>query len=366
MKAFAYMGIPMLAILLMSVSPVAADRPEGLEIGVGAVTVLQGTSGMPSDTDSTDVSISLDLEVSRAAGDDGVFLLLLEAGAGAGQDDRLGSIHGLNAASDDDCNVRLSELWYEHSWFGGSAALRTGMVNPGSAGFDGNAVAGSEAEQFLSGGFVNSPVIEFPDNGFGIVLTVSPVSALELGAALMDAEASWNGIGEALFTMAQVCLKPGLGGYEGSYRLYGWMHGADHEIIANPEDEPESNRGFGISFDQYLSETVSLFCRYGVQDRAVSQAGTAWSAGMQWEGPLGSRPSDVLGIAFGSSANGDDHIEANPESQWADESHGELYYRIAAGWNTTITPDVQWVRNPGGLSTSDDIIALGLRMHLMF
>jgi carbohydrate-selective porin OprB len=360
------MGKPLLPVLLLTVHPASADWPDGFELGASAVTVLQGTSGMMSEGDSLDASVSLDLEASQEAGENGMILLLLETGVGEGQDHRTGSVHGLNAAADDDDNIRLSELLYEHSWWDGAAALRTGMVSPCAAGFDGNAVAGSEAGQFLSGGFVNSPVIDFPDNGFGFVLWTSPASALEFAVAVMDAEASWTGFGEALFTMAEVCLKPGIGGREGSYRLYGWMNGADHEVIANPEEGKEGNSGLGISFDQDLSESFSLFCRCGVQDQTVSQMGAAWSAGMQWEGPIGSRPSDILGIACGSAVNGDDHTGANPESEWEDESHGEFYYRIDAGGNITVTPDIQWLRNPGGVSTSDDIIAFGLRMHLSF
>ncbi len=339
---------------------------EGIQWGASAVTVVQGTTGMALEGDSIEATASLDMEASCAAGDNGLFFVLLEAGAGAGCDGRLESLHGLNAAADDNGNARLGELWYQHSWMDGSVALRAGMVNPGSAGFDGNDVAGGEAEQFLSGAFVNSPVIAFPDNGFGIVATAAPVRMLEIGLALQDAEASWSGIGEAVFGMAELRLTPEIGGLAGNYRVYGWLNGADHQLIASPEEEPAGNSGFGISFDQHVTEAIALFCRYGFQDRSVSRFCSAWSAGAQWSGLAAARPDDVLGVAFGSGTVGDDYAEANPDVPWENEYHGELYYRIGVGGNLAVTPDVQWIRNPGGVSTADDVTALGLRMHLAF
>jgi carbohydrate-selective porin OprB len=360
-------GIGLLfSLLLMNSGFAKADWYQEIQVGIGASAVLQGTSGLGSNSDSTDASASIDMEVSYPAGEAGLFLLLLEAGSGGGLDTRVGSIHGLNATADHDPSVRLSEVWYQHSWWNDAAVFRMGMVNPGAAGFDGNLVAGSESEQFLSGAFVNSPVVEFPDNGFGAALKLFLVPGLEIGVVVMDAEASWSGVTGALFTMAEIRLMPGIGNLEGNYRLYGWMNGADHQVIAEPEDEPASNAGFGLSFDQQITGSLSLFCRYGIQDQSVSQLKGAWSAGFQWEGPIGGRPSDLLGFAYGSAMNGDSHIEANPENRWNDESHGEMYYRIAAGDHITLTPDIQWMRNPGGESSPDDLLALGLRMHLAF
>ncbi|MFP4687050.1 MAG: carbohydrate porin, partial [bacterium] len=133
-----------------------------IELAVGMTGIVQGTSGVDEslnpDEDITDASLSFDLEFYVPL-EAGAFYSALEAGEGNGVDGDIPTFSGFNDDADDDQNLRLSELWYEHSWFDKDLRIRVGKVDL-TTDFDVNEVANSETDQFLSGGFVNNLAVE--------------------------------------------------------------------------------------------------------------------------------------------------------------------------------------------------------------
>jgi porin len=89
-----------------------------------------------------------------------------------------------------------------------------------------------------------------------------------------------------------------------------------------------------------------------------------WSVGGQYEGSLPCRDRDILGLgvyqAIGSSAY---RREIDPEFER--ETGLELYYRIAVLPWLTVTPDFQYVFDPGA-SGLDDTAVLALRFRVTF
>ncbi|MBN1545501.1 MAG: carbohydrate porin, partial [Syntrophaceae bacterium] len=178
---------------------------EKIDIAIGATGVLQGSSGakeqLSIDGDVTDGSMSFDLELTIPVEKYGKFYSLFEVGAGDGIDSDIPSLSGFNDDADDDQNIRLTEIWYEHVWLGERLRFRTGKVNL-TTDFDANSVANSETDQFLSGGFVNNLAVEFPDdNGFGAMLWASPNDLWDIGVGIADADADWDDVFEDVFSI---------------------------------------------------------------------------------------------------------------------------------------------------------------------
>ncbi len=54
------------------------------------------------------------------------------------------------------------------------------------------------------------------------------------------------------------------------------------------------------------------------------------------------------------------------DSEFVRETGYELYYRIQVAPWLQITPDLQYITNPGALTSNDDAFVMGLRARLTF
>lgn len=390
-----YLGrIIMLLALIILVGPVNvsfANDPvrkeketplvlEGLKISAGATFVVQGTinanaTGSEGE-DVTDGSYSADIELEKSIGDFGAAFLHLEAGQGDGvmSPDELDLFSGVNKdATGDDADLGIAELWYEHSFLDEKIVLTTGKLDA-TCYFDTNELANDECTQFLSDMFKNSPVIEFPDdNAGGIRLAIDPSEWLEFGewiefgVGIFDANADWENIADNIFAIGEITLKPKLFDREGAYRFYGWFNDNDHTEYLDTTKTEEEGYGFGVSFDQELTDIIAAFFRFGWRNEEVCDCDMSWSIGCQVAGQQWGRTGDTFGLAIGQVMPGDDYADAgNPDH---DEGHFEAYYNVYINDHLSISPDLQIIWNPKGDGTAgrdDTITVLGLRAQLDF
>ncbi len=345
---------------------------EEIEISVGMTIVLQSSIGGEEESNQkgnvTDCSVSFDLEMSKPIFESGMVFSLLQAGQGNGVDGDFTSFSGFNSDADNDNNIRLSELWYEHGWRDMTIRFRIGKINI-TACFDGNRVANSETEQFLSGGFVNNLSVEFPDdNSFGMMLWMTFSDSYELGVGYMDADADWDNAFDDSFLIAQLNLMPDFAGRQGNYRVYGWINNKDHEDLEDTSKASEKNYGYGLSFDQEISDSVILFARYGHQRASVSQIEHAWSIGFQCSGCIFGRDDDSFGFAFGSTILSTtwEAISRAKGVNTSNESHVEMYYNLWINEYLSISPDIQFVKDINGNGDSENVWLLGIRMQMSF
>jgi len=350
-----------------------------IEFAFGATGVLQGSAGakksLTAEKDVTDGSVSFDLELTAPVTERGTAYAHLEAGNGDGIDGDIPTLSGFNDDADDDANVRLTELWYEHRFLGERLALKLGKIDLGGpcgrheSAFDANAVANDECSQFLSSGFVNSLAVEFPDdNGLGITLWASPHELLDIGIGVADADGDWENIFDNVFSMLEFDFKPKIAGRQGNYRIYGWLNDKDHVDIKDVTKTREEGYGFGLSLDQELTDIVTAFARYGWQRGSVYQVEHAWSTGLLFSGKFYGREDDAFGLAYGMAIIGSDwkDIEKANGVNSGNEHHVELYYNFTLNKHISISPDIQWVRNPNGDDDNDDVWAFGLRVQIQF
>ncbi len=158
-----------------------------------------------------------------------------------------------------------------------------------------------------------------------------------------------------------------------------------------------------FNFDQRIWKDIGLWGRYAFNDKQFGEvllggllsSRASWSFGT--EVPIKMltkrRPDDVLGVAYGQiapytrgtitpatpafvSLNGVpattlDQVNANlaqidPGAQSRNEKVLEAYYRFQLNKNVSISPDVQYIWNPGGTGPQPGIFVLGSRLTVTF
>jgi len=343
-----------------------------VDLSLSATGVVQGTTGVKDSLrpggNLTSATMNVDIEAAAEVVPQGSLFVHFKAGAGKGLDGDIGSLSGFNNLAVDEDKARLWEVWYEHKWLDQMLRFRVGKLDL-TTDFDTNQVANDDATQFISSGFVNNLGVEFPDdNAPGAMLWFSPHKLIDLGVGVADATGSWEGIDKNPFVIGEVAFKPTIGGRQGNYRFYGWLNGKDHTEWKDATKTKERNIGFGLSFDQALSDAITAFARYGRQDQKVAQVDQAWSAGLELSGGLYGREKDALGMAYGMALLGKDYEEVTQAGGTliGDEQHAEIYYRWHVHDHLEISPNVQWIRNINGESAHGDVWAFGVRAHASF
>ena len=363
-----------LKVLEQTLTQKGEEKPwyDRIDLSVSGTGVVQGTSGVKESLrpggNLTSGTMNVDIEATADVVENGSLFVHFKAGAGKGIDGDIGSLSGFNNLAVDEERARLWEVWYEHQWLDQRVRLRAGKLDLTTA-FDKNRVANDDKAQFLSKGFVNNLGVEFPDaNGPGGMLWLAPHPLVDIGFGYAAATGRWENIDKHPFGIAEVGFKPKFGGRQGNYRLYGWLNGKDHTEHRDANQTTKRNTGFGLSFDQELSETLTAFARYARQNEKVATVAHAWSAGLELNGKPYGRDDDAIGAAYGMALLGKDYEEVTQAggTSTGDEHHAEVYYRWQAHKHLALSPHLQWVRNINGQSRHGDVWVFGLRAHAAF
>jgi porin len=279
--------------------------------------------------------------------------------------------------ADFDEPIYVAQLWLEQDLWRGRVSLRAGYLDQ-QVSFDRNAYANNEDRQFLSTFLDNDPVVPLR-TGFGALLVVRPWSALELAAGVSDADnvprvlgidTAFDGF-SSLVGYLEATLRvsfPGpRGRLPGSYRLGAFRDGTRRAEFGSGALERGHWGGWG-SFDQLVfaeggesGEGLGLFLRFGVADADVNAVAALLSGGLEYTGLLPGRGRDALGLGAYASLPNDE-----PAADLDGERGLELYYRLQLAPWLALTPDVQWIHDPGGRAAARDAWVLALRTRLAF
>jgi hypothetical protein len=365
-----------------------------LEISGGVTSVIQGTSGN-DEGDATAAAFTIDLNLATHFGSYGSLYVHLEGGDGDGIQEHVPSFSIPNYDAydtkndDDQSGVTISEVFYEFSFFDDKLGFDIGKMDI-SVLFDENEVAGDETTQFLSNIFVKSMgmTIPEPDNFYcpAFMIHYAPMDLLEfrfIGASVKAD--NWDDLfsHSHRFMALQANFRPEIMGRHGNYRFYVWRDNRRHLNNNNVAAAPgrynysvadRDQNGWGLSFDQEITDTIRAFARYSQTEDDIARYDEdeweiipfdkTWSIGADFSGKMWNRKDDVLGIAFGQTILTDDYEKANNHT--GDESYFEAYYRLALHERFSVSPDFQWIKNAGGNSRADDIYIFGIRGQLDF
>ena len=374
----------------------------GLVIGADGTFVAQGTPNANNAGDGEDSifdgSWSTDIEIEKSFDDWGLAFVHLEGGQGNTIEGELSVFSNVNK---DECDtgatIEVSELWYEHYLFNNQLVVTAGKLDP-TVYMDQNEYANDETTQFLGRIFRNAPTIEWPaGNNAGLRLYASfePIDFFEFEFGYLEGDGDWERIFDHNVYMAQVNFKPtklfkdiNSEQWDGNYRFYFWVNDRDHEKLTQEEVASEENKevnfGLGLSYDQMITDVFGIFGRFGWQRPGILPAGSTmatvtdsptldwtWSVGAQMTGKYWMRESDVLAFAVGQVFPSTEWKKASDNNFGRGEGHIEVYYRLQLNECLALSPDIQMIWNPYGVSKSsqgdnDTIFVYGGRAQIDF
>lgn len=312
----------------------------------------------------------------------------------------------------EESRIHLDQAYVQVVRWGGRLIVSGGQIDP-TGYVDTNRYTGNERFQFLANQFANNPTIEFGGSpnfyGLGLRLTAKLTDRLAATMLVEEGDGDYADAFSRPFWIGELDLSLAPGGREGGYRFYVWQNRSRHfnclpesaggglkETLMAPAvpgpvtvqvevpptagcfnasipDEP--NEGVGVSLDQALGEHLGVWTRAGVQDDAVAQFDRHLSFGAQLGGILNGRTRDAIGIAYGMSFLGDSfksYLKSTSITNLKnDEKYIEVYYRWVAngdgeGHGLTLSPDIQWIGDPGGRGDLNAVWLYALRAQVFF
>ncbi len=144
--------------------------------------------------------------------------------------------------------------------------------------------------------------------------------------------------------------------------------GLVRQLVRDTDTRPDDWM-FYYNFDQYLytesedpSQGIGVFGRFGWSDGEATPIEIFYSIGVGGKGIIPERDNDTFGLGYYYA---DMSYDIPFILDIGDEQGIELYYNIEVTPWMHITPDVQYIIDPGG-GAYDDAIAVGIRTHISF
>jgi len=363
----------------------------GLKFGGGITMTGQGATHHKSTAHKGAAALSVDVALESPVGKDGRAVVILDFVRGAGLTNipafftgPNGNPTGTNAdvESFNNDNAHLTQAYYEHT--SGPAVASIGQLDI-TGYMDANEFANNERAQFLANVFVNNPAVEFGGSADfyapGLRFTLTPIDeTLDITVAAFEGDGDYINTFDNPFYMAEIDLKVKPNGREGNYRAFYWNRQGRPSAAntANPNDErliKAENKGVGVSFDQWITGSLGVWLRGGRQRAKVAQFNAFAGGGLHFKGAAFGRPNDRAGLGYGALLMGKDYKDykksVDPAFEDGDEQYIEAYYNFAVGDATDstgfhVSPDYQFVVNPGGDTNASKAHIYGIRLQAFF
>jgi porin len=303
---------------------------------------------------------------------------------------------------------RLTQFSYDQSWLAGKVDVKAGRMTIGedfasfSCDFQNLTFCGSQPGNVRGDIWYNWPVSQW---GTRVKLAVGSQAHVQVGVYQDNpryAEDGWarnqglypNYPGGSTGTLipVEVDWTPSVNGLAGSYKFGGWYDTSNAKDVALDVDrqplaltgatalERGSSSGVYVNFLQQINgrsggRGASVFLNITQADKETSTMDRQIALGLEYKGPFDARPDDSLGIAIGSNhvnariASGVRAVDAatgatTPTAGY--ETVGEVFYAWKPLRYLSLQPNVQVVRHPGGISSNEAVVVIGLRTSADF
>jgi high affinity Mn2+ porin len=143
-----------------------------------------------------------------------------------------------------------------------------------------------------------------------------------------------------------------------------------------------SKEGAGVSWDQELGDDLGIFARLSWNDGrtetfAFTEIDRSVATGISLKGSRWNRPNDVVGLAAAADGLSSDHRHYLEEGgiglnlgdgrlSYAPEEIVEIYYAFQPWKWLQISPDYQYIVNPGYNSVRGPVSVYAIRGHVQF
>jgi porin len=324
-----------------------------------------------------DLSLFIELD-TEAAGwwRNGTFFLHFQEGSGRSITNRhVGDFQVLSNIDADSFN-QVSQFWYRHALLDGRFWVKLGKMEANDD------FAGVE----YGGEFINSsagfgptiPLATFPDQDWGVVFGMQPIEWLSVNVGVYQGRPDGGrSIAAALANLygPTVLFEPSLH-YEitklrGHLRVGGWWNGDYVDKLDGGDSETcGESYGWYFTWDQLLwhknpeltydEQGIGLFLQYGWGQKDRCEAEHYIGGGLAWIGVVPTRKDDILGLGIF-------HVGFSDEASFNEDKETalEAFYKARVFERVSITPDLQYIIDPGG-SSNKDAVVLGARVEMEF
>jgi len=283
---------------------------------------------------------------------------------------KVDSFFEINDAAKGDISGQIDKLFVEFTVLDRLFTFDIGKIDLDDY-FDTSAVANSYKSQFFAEPFKNNTTIPFSSNGLGIRVLWEPGDFWYAQAAIADAQADKRETGfnttfsdeDYFFSIAEIGIRPKFFDKEGTYRFIIWYDPQDKSYLDGSGHTKRDDLGFAVSFDQKLSQKITGFFRYGWADDKVNETENFVSFGAQIKGLIEARPKDIFAVGYANALRSPEGLSAGDERQI---DLVEAYYKIRVNDNISITPNIQFVMDPGGSKNESPATVFGLRCRIKF
>lgn len=345
--------------------------------------------------DGNDFFGSFDLDIELDLGQMGVieggtfFIRGKSTWADSINQDYVGAMFDVNDDAGGNHEIFVTEWWYRHRWDDRTelflGRLDTSSSNGPGSFLDDNAYASSENDQFVNSALTQNMAVPHSE-GLGAMLRFWPTENFYISLAAIDADSrsrrtgfdtAFHGRASFLAFLeggVMTTIHSANGPMPGSYRAGIWYDGGSKAVFDRPGRSQSGDIGFYLGFDQMVwkengdpsdMQGLGIFGRYGYAPGDTNAVEHFWSAGLQYQGLINGRDNDVLGLGVAQG------VMSNEFRDWmstlADrETVYELYYSWRATPWMTISPNVQYISQPGGHKDDDDALVVGVRAKISF
>jgi len=304
---------------------------------------------------------------------------------------------------------RLTQLSFEQNLFNKAIDIEFGRMNPGAdfdvipCNFENLTFCGSTPGNVDGDYWFNSPVSQW---GARLKVNVGDTVGLGVGIYQVNPKNLAHGFnfdfsgGDGELIPFELEWKPSLAGLQGDYQIGGW-----HSSMQAPDVFYDVNRdplsitglpalmdhgrdGFFLDARQQITgeappksaaagsygKGLTLFAKYMQSDRRTSMMDRQFAVGATYKGALASRPDDEIALAFGGThvndrvADGEKLFNAAGGAPSQPVQHTEyvteLDYRAIVAKGAELSPNLQYIVDPGGVSARKDVFVAGLKATL--
>lgn len=304
---------------------------------------------------------------------------------------------------------RLTQMSLDQKLFQDKVDMELGRLNPGgdfdlfSCDFENLNFCGAPAGNIDGDYWFNSPVSQW--GGRAKLDVTSSVNA-EAGVYQINPKNLNRGFsfdfssGAGALVPYEIEWKPSLlQDLPGDYQIGGWystanaddtfrdIHGAAASVTGAAPMIDHGRSGFFLSASQQITgeapskdapagsygKGLTFFFNYTQSDRSTSRLDNQFALGAVYKGAIPSRSDDEIALALGAThvngriAMGEQLQDTASLSQMPvqhTEYVGELDYRLFLTPGVELTPNLQYVTDPGGVDGRPDVVVLGLKGSL--
>lgn len=338
----------------------------GLRVGFAYTSLYQQATGGPGSRWgwATDLDLMFDWTlVGRGTPNTGRFVFSVEEryrNTGAPQTpsnlrNEIGSLVGTTGAFNDRGLVVRDAFW-DQRLYDDRLRVLVGRAAPDD--YVGSHKLQSSNFGFFNGNFSGNVTTPWPGHGPMALVSVRPTDWFyaTLGGANAYSTTTQMQVSSLfdegkIFTFGEVGVTPTINGLgRGQYAVTLWYM-PERENINSPEGQ-----GISVTLQQYLSDTLWCYARYGYADGDILGVESAYQVGMAVDGLLGSR-DNLTGLALGF---------AQPSfAGGRDETSIEVFQRFQLTRFSQFTVGAQAIIDPSNAPDKDVIGVFSFRLRFV-